>query len=181
MLDYLNKPEDLNHSTPGLGVGGLKDRVLQTDKGLNKQINRNGCNFRSLLAICETFCGCLLTAEQIMKCYDLAVNEYKAMLEDCSMTKYLHRIFNVFSMVTGEMIGGYQIGNIKIGYINYWNKKYFVWNASVLRYKTDVGDHYCEGDRNGMFRWNPDQRVELNGVKETILYWVFDPVRVNYD
>lgn len=153
-------------------------KILQSDERMPWVIKRYGCNFRSLLGICESYCKKLLTAEQILRIYIEAIhkkfNQTQVMLKDCTVQIPQGILTLGFEELFEPNLIGYDIGSDGIEGKSFWPwVKDKTVMATVLKHKTLHGnEHFQEGDADGDLVFDPDPTVELDYPLAVIYYQI---------
>lgn len=155
-----------------------KRKILQSDGRMPWVIQRYGCNFRSLLGICESYCRKLLTPEQILRVYIEAIhkrfNKTQGMLKDCTVQVPQIILTLGFEELLRPDLIAYDIGSDGIE-----GKSFWPWvqdktiSATILKHKTVNGnEHFQEGDADGELVFDPDPTVELDYPLAVIYYQI---------
>jgi hypothetical protein len=138
--------------------------ILQTDKGLCLEVQKYGCNFRSLLAMTEVNEKKQLTVQAIQQAYDELVGN--AMDQSCTVIDPDAILKWGFKALLSPF-RGYQIGQIIGGNFSFWQ-----WTKiySILKGESTHGFHFRLGDRLGKMIFDPYPGVIIQKELSALIY-----------
>lgn len=139
--------------------------ILQTDPRLCTEINKWGCNLRSIIAIAEMEAKSALSPELIQSCYDWSVHD--AIDPDCTVNKP-DKILNwALSLLLPGVIGN-QIGSIKPhALFAFWG---WTRHYTILKGITAHGFHFRLGNNEGRLIFDPMPGVTIIDEADVLVY-----------
>jgi len=153
------------------------DLIWQTDSRLNKSINREGCFFRSLIAIPEIHLKKTLNAAEILHIYEMAISMGSDfMLEDCTCKR--HAAGGALAVIGFRMLGHHEFDCRQVGSISADTQKISWWGPRKYNYTILLGRtannnrHYRLGDSSGTLIFDPNPKAKIKREILELLYLV---------
>ena len=153
------------------------DLIKQIDSRLNQPINREGCFFRSLLAIPEIHLQKTLNAAEILHIYDMAVAMgADFMLEDCTCKR--HAAGGALAVIGFRLLGHHEFDCRQVGSISADTQKISWWGPHKYNYTILLGRinakvrHYRLGDSSGTLIFDPNPHAKIAWEVLELLYLV---------
>ena len=153
------------------------DLIKQIDSRLNQPINREGCFFRSLLAIPEIHLQKTLNAAEILHIYDMAVAMgADFMLEDCTCKRYAAG--GALAVIGFRFLGHHEYDCRQVGSISADTQRISWWGPHKYNYTILLGRtannnrHYRLGDSSGTLIFDPNPKAVIRNEILELLYLV---------
>ena len=153
------------------------DLIRQTDPSLNQPINREGCFFRSLLAIPEIHLKKTLNAAEILHIYEMAVAMgADFMLADCTCKRYAAG--GALAVIGFRMLGHHEFDCRQVGSISADTQRISWWGPHKYNYTILLGRtannnrHYRLGDSSGTLIFDPNPKAVIRNEILELLYLV---------
>ena len=150
-----------------------KIKLKQNNNLLNPNIRATGCYFRSLIGIAETKFQRYLTSKQINELYDFCIQNPEIMLPNCYMNEKLTKVVELAALKFSHSIKCYQLGIYQGNEFIFWNNYNKNYTDTIIQWKTEMGTHFTQADKNMNEIFDPWQgKIKKLYKTKIILYKV---------